>query len=101
MAREDAGESNKPDELNPVNCNGTSSYSNWNLVNKLRAINLEIEAAASSVEQLEKSKKDVDQIPDGNNKTELERHVQISPNDLSLQHALAADRLQSLIKTRA
>ncbi|KAL6580527.1 hypothetical protein OROMI_008551 [Orobanche minor] len=84
MAREDAGESNKPDELNPLNCNGTSSYSNWNLVNKLRAINLEIEAAASSVEQLEKSKKDV---PDGNDKTELERHVQISPNDLSLQHA--------------
>lgn len=72
----------------------------------MRAINLEIEAVASSVEQLENSKKDDDQIPDGNDKTEkgnseLERHVQTSPNNLSLQHALAADRLQSLIKTRA
>ncbi|KAL8523142.1 hypothetical protein ACS0TY_013205 [Phlomoides rotata] len=109
-AREDAGESKKftggrDEELDPVKSNVTSS-NNGNLVNKLRAINLEIDAVASAVDQLENFKRDDDQFPDGNDKTEqenakLERHVQTSPNDVSLQHALAADRLQSLIKTRA
>lgn len=72
----------------------------------MRAINLEIDAVASAVDQLENIKRDEDQFPDGNDKieqgnAELERHVQTSPNDSTLQHALAADRLQSLIKTRA
>ncbi|KAK4408156.1 protein CHROMATIN REMODELING 8 [Sesamum angolense] len=85
----------------------TSSSSNGNLVNKLRAVQVEIDAVTSAVEQLENFKRDEDHFPDGDDEieqgnAEAERNIlQASSNDLTLQHALAVDRLQSLIKTRA
>lgn len=77
------------------------------MVNKLRAVELEIDAVTSAVEQLKNFKRGEDHFPDGDDKTEqgnaeVERNVlQASPSDSTLQHALAADRLKSLIKTRA
>ncbi|KAI3460968.1 hypothetical protein Pfo_017631 [Paulownia fortunei] len=111
-ARKDAEDSDKAaggreEELDGTKSNETSSSSHGNLVNKLRAVKLEIDAVKSAVEQLENFKRDADQFPDDDDKTEqgnaeVERNVlQASPNDLTLQHALAADRLKSLIKTRA
>ncbi|KAK6143956.1 hypothetical protein DH2020_020776 [Rehmannia glutinosa] len=96
----------REEEIDGTNNNGTSSSSHENLVNKLRAVKLEIEAVASALEQLEDNfKRDEDHIPEDDKteqgNAELEKTIlQGSPNDSTLQHALAADRLKSLIKTR-
>ncbi|PIN05063.1 Transcription-coupled repair protein CSB/RAD26 (contains SNF2 family DNA-dependent ATPase domain) [Handroanthus impetiginosus] len=111
-ARKDAEDSNKvaggreEETLDGTKSKETFSSSHGNLVNKLRAVQLEIDALTSTVEQLESLKGNKDDFPDGEEETEHgnaeeERNVlQASPNDLTLQHALAADRLKSLIKAR-
>lgn len=84
----------------------SSSHGKPDLVSKLRAVELEIDAVKSAVEQLENYKRDEDHFPDGEVKAELEnaevepKVLHSSANDSNLQHALAADRLKSLIKTR-
>ncbi|KAH6771358.1 chromatin remodeling 8 [Perilla frutescens var. hirtella] len=102
-AREDAGDSDKvaegkEEELDAVNSTG-------NLANKLRAVNLEIDAVRSTVEQLENFKKDKDEFLDHDDKTEQDNTegdtIVLHSSSSTLQHALAADRLESLIKTRA
>lgn len=75
------------------------------MVNKLRAVNLELDAVRSAVEQLENFKRDKDQLLDDDDKTEQDNAegdtiVLQSSSSVTLQHALAADRLESLIKTR-
>lgn len=109
--RADAGDSDKvaegkDEEFDVVKSNGTSSNGHGNLVNKLRAVNLELDAVRSTVEQLENFKRDKDQPHDDDDKTEEEDAdgdtiVLQSSSSVTLQHALAADRLESLVKTRA
>lgn len=75
-----------------------SSASQAKLYHKLRVVEFEIDAVASTVEQARNV------ASDGNDRGELGNHEdggQVSPNDLNLQHALAADRLRSLKKTKA
>ncbi|KAL6502913.1 Protein CHROMATIN REMODELING 8 [Orobanche hederae] len=110
--KEDAGDceisaGGREEEFDEKKSSDMSSISQGNLVNRLRAVKLEIEAVASALEQLEENfKEDEGHFPDGNDKTEQvkveeERNIfQASPNDSTLQHALATDRLKSLIKTR-
>ncbi|KAL6563802.1 Protein CHROMATIN REMODELING 8 [Orobanche gracilis] len=110
--KEDAGDceisaGGREEEFDEKRSSNMSSTSQGNLVNRLRAVKLEIEAVASALEQLEENfKGDEDHFPNGKDKTEQvkveeERNIfQASPNDSTLQHALAADRLKSLIKTR-
>ncbi|XP_047959154.1 protein CHROMATIN REMODELING 8 isoform X1 [Salvia hispanica] len=109
-AREDAGDSHKVaadiEEHDTVKSNGTSSHGHGNLVNKLRAVNLELDAVRSAVEQLEDFKRDKDQLSDEDDKTEQDNAegdtiVRQSSSSVTLQHALATDRLDSLLKTRA
>lgn len=64
----------------------------------------EIDAVASSVIQARNITSNEDHTCDGNENGEQadrEDGYQGSPNSLNLQHALAADRLRSLKKTRA
>ncbi|XP_075500836.1 protein CHROMATIN REMODELING 8 [Primulina tabacum] len=73
---------------------------------KLRAVELEIGAVTSAVEQFKNSKRKEDPSFDGDirkkhRNLESDEVYQASPDSLTLQHALAADRLESLIKTRA
>lgn len=75
------------------------------MVNKLRAVELEIGAVTSAVEQFQNFKRGEDDSSDNDDKTghgnEVERDgFQASSNDLALQHALASDRLETLWKTR-
>lgn len=96
----------KDEEFDVVKSNGTSSNGHGNLVNKLRAVNLELDAVRSTVEQLENFKRDKGQPHDDDDKTEEDNAdgdtiVLQSSSSVTLQHALASDRLESLIKTRA
>ncbi|KAK4492466.1 hypothetical protein RD792_003275 [Penstemon davidsonii] len=111
-ARTDAGDNNndvggsEEETLDGTNSNETLSPTHGKLLNKLRAVKVEIDAVTSAVEQLEGFKKDENHISDGDVKTEqgnaeVEKNgVQATSNDVTLQHALAADRLKSLIKTK-
>lgn len=94
------------EEHDAVKSNGTSSHGHANLVNKLRAVNLELDAVRSAVEQLEDFKRDKDQLSDEDDKTEQDNAegdtiVRQSSSSVTLQHALATARLDSLLKTRA
>ncbi|EPS63882.1 chromatin remodeling complex subunit, partial [Genlisea aurea] len=63
--------------------------------NELKAIKREIDAVASSVEQLENLKRD-----DGGNETAKTNSLESSRGDRTLQLALASDRLESLMKRK-
>lgn len=70
----------------------------------MRAVEFEIDAVASTVEQSKNVSSNEDNANDGNDVRDLgnqEDDGQVSPNDLDLQHALATDRLRSLKKTKA
>lgn len=107
MREDDKAAEGKEEERDAVKGNGASSNSHGNLVNRLRAIKHEIDAVRSTVEDLENFQRDKDQLSDDNDKTEQDNAegdtivLQSSSRDFTLQHALAADRLESLIKTRA
>ncbi|XP_042489273.1 protein CHROMATIN REMODELING 8 [Macadamia integrifolia] len=85
----------------------SSSASQAKLYNKLRAVEVEIEAVAASVEQTRSITRNEENvlveidIREGEDVGDDKRDVQASANDLTLQHALTADRLNSLKKTRA
>ncbi|KAL4596505.1 hypothetical protein ACB092_12G167800 [Castanea dentata] len=88
----------KPESIDP------SSTSEAKLYHKLRAVEFEIDAVASTVEQARNVASDEDRAGDGNDSGGLgnkEDSGQVSPNGLDLQHALATDRLRSLKKTMA
>lgn len=108
-----AGNSNETEESNEEKPHDKSesiepsSTSQKKLYNKLRAVEFEIGAVASTVDHLRRvSTKEDNDIDDGDS-TEKDRRedeksaVQASPNDTTLQHALTADRLKSLKKTKA
>lgn len=107
VREDDKAAEGKEEKRDAVKGKGASSNSHGNLVNRLRAIKHEIDAVRSTVEDLENFQRDKDQLSDDNDKTEQDNAegdtivLQASSRDLTLQHALAADRLESLIKTRA
>ncbi|CAA2934044.1 CHROMATIN REMODELING 8 [Olea europaea subsp. europaea] len=92
---------------NQTKSNKTLSTVHENLYNKLRAVEIEINAVTSAVEQLESFKRHDDIFSEGEDErkqgpADIEKdYLGASPNDVTLQHALAADRLRSLIKTKA
>ncbi|KAK2989472.1 hypothetical protein RJ640_019571 [Escallonia rubra] len=91
----DRAESNKP-----------SLISHAELYNKLRAVTVEIDAVASTLDQARNVAENKDHVLDRDDDKEqadrLEESIaQASPTDLTLLHALAADRLKSLKKTKA
>ncbi|KAJ0052790.1 hypothetical protein Pint_01708 [Pistacia integerrima] len=83
-----------------------SSTSQEKLYNKLRAVEFEINAVALTVDHVRRVA-DEDQatdVDDGTGKVDKEDDkcvVQASANGLTLQHALATDRLESLKETKA
>ncbi|KAJ9564828.1 hypothetical protein OSB04_000794 [Centaurea solstitialis] len=87
---------------NEPSCTGRTD-----VLNKLRAINVEINAVASTVEDVKnfsRAEEHVDSGDDENGPGDLdgERSIlQASSNDLILQQALAAARLESLKRTKA
>ncbi|KAA8543382.1 hypothetical protein F0562_021123 [Nyssa sinensis] len=103
----EAGGSTEEELLERSKSNELSSTSHAELYNKLRAVEVEIDAVASSVEQVKNLARIEDNVPDSNDGREQgdtgnkQNIVQASPNDLTLQHALATDRLRSLKKTKA
>ncbi|KAJ4726908.1 Protein CHROMATIN REMODELING [Melia azedarach] len=99
--------SNEEEPLDKLESIDPSSTSQGKLYNKLRAVDFEIDAVASTVEHVRRVSSKEEQDIDVANSTEQgdiendKNAVQASPSDLTLQHALAADRLKSLKKTRA
>lgn len=72
------------------------------LFSKLRAVEFEIEAVASTIERSgDEGFNGNGSIEQGDTYDGLETVAQPPPNDSTLQHALAADRLESLKKTKA
>ncbi|XP_022758452.1 protein CHROMATIN REMODELING 8 isoform X2 [Durio zibethinus] len=78
------------------------------LLNKLRAVEFEIDAVASTVEERRdvacgdhQADHDDDDSTERGNREDDESVMQFSSRDLTLQHALATDRLKSLKKTKA
>jgi len=83
-----------------------SSASQVELWKRLRAIDVEIDAVASTVEQAknvgENEELSCGNCDDGDVVSQENKGIDKGvPNNLTLQHALAADRLKSLKKTRA
>lgn len=84
-----------------------TSTSHAKLYKKLKAVEFEIDAVASTVDHVRRvaSKEDSDVDGDGNvegrGEEDAKSAVEAFSNDLTLQHALAADRLKSLKKTKA
>lgn len=95
------------EHLDRTKSNELSSASHTELYNRLRAVEIEIDAVANSVEQVKNFGRNDDLVPDGDDIEEQgdikeeQGIVKASPNDLTLQHALASDRLRSLKKTKA
>lgn len=92
---------------NTENAQPSSSTTQAKLFNKLRAVKVEIDAVASTIEQVGnlRSNEDCTSLVNDSKKqgdTRGDKSVsQSSPTDVPLQHALAADRLRSLKKTKA
>ncbi|MBA0763965.1 hypothetical protein Gotri_013354 [Gossypium trilobum] len=86
--------------------NPSSSANQVKLLNKLRAVEFEIDAVASTVEE----RKDVtsgdhdakdEHVEEGNREDDDESAMQLHSRDSTLQRALATDRLKSLKNTKA
>lgn len=98
-------EGSKEDNL-LSNLNELSSTNHTDLYNKLSAVEVEIKAVASSIEQVKNFAENENHVTDDQNGSEggeedKQSLVKTSHNGLTLQHALAADRLRSLKKTKA
>lgn len=95
------------DEASEKSASVDPSTNQNELYSKLRAVEFEIGAVASSVEQVKNAANKEDIDVDGScslddaNKEKRRSAFQSSCNDLTLHHALAADRLKSLEKTKA
>lgn len=79
------------------------SSSQVELLKKLKAIDVEIDAVTSAVEQSKSgiTREELDNESYGGKDEDDQGIEEAMPNDSTLQHALAADRLRSLKKTRA
>ncbi|XP_044493848.1 protein CHROMATIN REMODELING 8-like [Mangifera indica] len=109
----DAGNSNEAEQRNEeepcVKLENIDPYSTGQekLYDKLRAVEFEINAVAYTVDHLRREKDEEDQATNvdvGKGKLDIEDDksvVQASSDGLSLQHALATDRLESLKETKA
>ncbi|KAI7984027.1 Protein CHROMATIN REMODELING 8 [Camellia lanceoleosa] len=103
----EAGGSTEEELLGSSKNNELLSTSHADVYSKLRAVEIEIDAVASSVEQVKNLARNENHVSDGydgeeQGEKEDERSIlQSSCNDLTLQHALATDRLRSLKKTKA
>ncbi|KAJ4954603.1 hypothetical protein NE237_011386 [Protea cynaroides] len=95
------------EHLDEVKGSKTSSTSREKLYNRLRQLKVELEAVAASVEQARSITKNEQNVSDdidnkeGKDVGDGKSDVQASTSGLTLQHALTADRLNSLNKTRA
>lgn len=85
-----------------------SSTSQEKLYYKLRAVEFEIDAVASTVERVASTEHHADAASDDNedemeqgDKKDDKSGTLVSPDDFTLQQALAADRLRSLNRTKA
>lgn len=101
-----SNEAERSMEVEATEHNAKSSTIKTDVYNKLRAVEAEIQAVKSGFEQLENFRRNeqVSDREDGNEKRDIETELsttQASLNDLDLQHALATDRLKSLLKTKA
>ncbi|CAK9149998.1 unnamed protein product [Ilex paraguariensis] len=102
----EAGGSANEELYDRTKSNESSSTSHTELYNKLRAVEIEIDAVASAVQQVKNFAGNEEHVPDNEDDRkhgDIEDQQEVgqpSPNDFSLQHALASDRLRSLKKTR-
>nr|XP_016494519.1 PREDICTED: protein CHROMATIN REMODELING 8-like [Nicotiana tabacum] len=77
------------------------------LYNKLRAVEVEIDAIKSGFGHLERFRRHEEEVPDTDGRSEVKQTeseqsvIQAPLDDSNLQHALADDRLRSLLKTKA
>ncbi|XP_028767590.1 protein CHROMATIN REMODELING 8 [Neltuma alba] len=78
-----------------------SSIGKAQLYHKLRAVDFEINAVASTIQQVRNAESDGVCIDGGADNREEGTTKDISSNGLNLQHVLASDRLESLKKTKA
>ncbi|KAK2648783.1 hypothetical protein Ddye_016272 [Dipteronia dyeriana] len=105
-SNEDGG-NNKEEPLVKSESSDPSSASQAKLYSKLRAVKFEIDAVASTVDHVrrvtikEDRDIDVDDNAEQRDEEDDKRAVEAFSNDLTLQHALAADRLKSLNNTMA
>ncbi|GAA0143672.1 damaged DNA-binding protein [Lithospermum erythrorhizon] len=110
--KKNAGESsesggNREEVIDGVQGDGTSGGADEDLYNKLRAVEVEIDAVKSAVDQLESLEENEDNdsgSDDGRKQEKAEVRKSTMPvkmNDTSLQHALAADRLESLMRRKS
>lgn len=102
----EVGEETEEDAFDRSESGDPSSTSQAKLYNRLRAVEFEIDAVASTVNPERKTarKEDSAYDEDGDGSAEqgtLEDGPQDSSSELDLHHALAADRLRSLKKTKA
>lgn len=100
------GGSAEDESYDAIKSNRTSSTCHDDVYNKLRAVEVEINAVKSSLEltNLARNEEDFLERDDGKEHENVEGKGDdygASPNDTSLQHALATDRLRSLIKRKA
>ncbi|KAJ6399470.1 hypothetical protein OIU77_020092 [Salix suchowensis] len=103
----DKGGSTEEEPLDKLENTNPSSANQAKLYSKLRAVKFEIDAVASTVEEVtdvvsgkHQTSDDDDDGAKKRDKGDDESGVQVSPDD-TLQHALAADRLRSLKRTKA
>lgn len=105
--RSDAGDCTEEQFLNEEQLADPSDTNRVKLLNKLRAIEVEIDAVAASVEQARTVTRNDDSASDSisngeeGNVEQSKNTVRDSIRGLTLQHALASDRLRSLKKTKA
>ncbi|KAI4301079.1 hypothetical protein L6164_034395 [Bauhinia variegata] len=78
-----------------------SSISKAEIFHKLRAVEFEIDAVASTIQQVRNVADNEDSSDVGDDIQEKRITKDDSSDDLNLQHALAADRLRSLKNTKA
>ncbi|KAI3506870.1 hypothetical protein L1887_21466 [Cichorium endivia] len=81
--------------------NEPSSTSRTDVLNKLRAITVEIDAVACTVEDVKNFSRTEEHEHSSDDENGEKSILQASSNDLTLQHALATDRLESLKRTKA
>ncbi|KAJ6773705.1 DNA EXCISION REPAIR PROTEIN ERCC-6-RELATED [Salix purpurea] len=103
----DKGGSTEEEPLDKLENTNPSSANQAKLYSKLRAVKFEIDAVASTVEEVtdvvsgeHQTSDDDDDGAKKRDKGDDESGVQVSPDD-TLQQALAADRLRSLKRTKA
>ncbi|XVF72024.1 hypothetical protein PTKIN_Ptkin12aG0088200 [Pterospermum kingtungense] len=98
----------EPTDKSEGNNDSSSSENPEKLLNKLRAVEFEIDAIASTVEEGNNVPGGDDRADHDDNDEQMEKGreddenvLQLSSRDLTLQHALATDRIKSLKKTKA